>query len=52
MNGNEIDNPSQSIPEDGQFTWVKGRVDDAFVHGVKNGGNYEYEVRYDRGCRG
>ena len=49
MNGNESDNSLQKMPEDGKYTWVKGRVDGKYVHCVRNGNNYEYEVRYDQG---
>jgi hypothetical protein len=45
LNGNEADNPLQKMPEDGQYTWIKGRVERHLVYGVRNGG-YEYDVRY------
>jgi hypothetical protein len=50
VNGGESDNPSQKMPEDGKYTWVKGRVEGDYVYGVKRAdGNYDYEVRYDQG---
>jgi len=51
MNGNETDNPARKMPEDGQYTWVKGIVKEECVYGVKNGDYYKYEICYDQGPR-
>jgi len=55
MNGWDADAPREKYrfkypPEDGKYTWIKGRVEGDYVYGVKNAkGEYEYELRYDEG---